>query len=244
MFKKRFFLSLAIKNKILYKIYLYYNLYIRNFRYIYQKSYSQFSDDIFIEKFFKKKKLGNYIDIGCNHPFKLNNTYLLYKKGWNGLNIDLMRINIDLFDIWRPRDINICSAISNKNKIGIVYIPNNNILSTEISIHKNYSDMIKKYHKNSYIKKKIKIFTFEKIIKNFKINLKQFDFLKIDIEGEDYKVLKNINLRKYNPELICIENGIGKNINQNKIDKYLKSLRYKLIFKSPINLFFKKLNKK
>jgi FkbM family methyltransferase len=74
--------------------------------------------------------------------------------------------------------------------------------------------MIKKYHKNSYIKKKIKIFTFEKIIKNFKINLKQFDFLKIDIEGEDYKVLKNINLRKYNPELICIENGIGKNINK------------------------------
>ncbi len=70
----------------------------------------------------------------------------------------------------------------------------------------------------------------------------KFDFLKIDIEGEDYKVLKNINLKKYKPKLICIESGIENKINQNKIDKYLKSIKYKIIFKSPINLFYKKLD--
>ena len=241
MFKKRLLLNLALKNKLFYKIYLYYNLFIRNFKYIFQKSYSQFNDDIFIKKFFKDKIAGKYVDIGCHHPFRLNNTYLLYKNGWSGINIDLMKINVDLFNIWRPRDINICSAISNKNKTVLVYIPNNNILSTEISINKNYTNMIKKYHKNPYIKKKIKIYTFEKIIKNLKINLKKFDFLKIDIEGEDYKVLKNINLKKYSPQLICIEKGIEKNENQNKINRYLKSLRYKLISKSPINLFYKKI---
>ena len=96
MFKKRFFLSLALKYRIFYTIYLYYNLYIRNFKYIFQKSYSQFNDDIFIKKFFQNK-IGTYVDIGCHHPFKLNNTYLLYKKRQNGLNIDLMKINIDLF---------------------------------------------------------------------------------------------------------------------------------------------------
>ena len=154
MFKKRLLLTLALKNKLFYKIYLYYNLFIRNFKYIFQKSYSQFNDDIFIKKFFKDKIAGKYVDIGCHHPFRLNNTYLLYKNGWSGINIDLMKINVDLFNIWRPRDINICSAISNKNKTVLVYIPNNNILSTEISINKNYTNMIKKYHKNPYIKKK------------------------------------------------------------------------------------------
>ena len=240
MFKKRFFLSLAIKNKIFYKIYLYYNLYIRNFRYIYQKSYSQFNDDIFIEKFFIKKKIGSYVDIGCHHPFKLNNTYLLYKKGWSGLNIDLIRINIDLFNICRPRDINICSAISNKNKTTTVYIPNNNILSTEISIHRNYANMIKKCFKNPFTKKKIKVFTFENILKKNKISLSKIDFLKIDIEGEDYKVLKNIRLKKYNPTLICIEDRVEKEENKNKIDRYLRSMKYKLTFRSPVNLFYKK----
>ena len=160
MLKKRFLLSLALKNKIFYKIYLYYNLYIRNFKYIFQKSYSQFNDDIFIKKFFQKKEVGTYVDIGCHHPFKLNNTYLLYKKGWEGLNIDLMKINIDLFNIWRPRDKNICSAVSNKNKISYVYIPNNNILSTEISIQKSYANTIKRHHKNPFIKKKNFSFNF------------------------------------------------------------------------------------
>jgi hypothetical protein len=244
MLKKRFLLSLALKNKIFYKIYLYYNLYIRNFKYIFQKSYSQFNDDIFIKKFFQKKKAGTYVDIGCHHPFKLNNTYLLYKKGWEGLNIDLMKINIDLFNIWRPRDKNICSAVSNKNKISHVYIPNNNILSTEISIQKSYANTIKRHHKNPFIKKKNLVLTFENIIKNYKINLEKFDFLKIDIEGEDYKVLKNINLKKYNPTLICIEDGIEKKENKNKITKYLKSIKYELIFRSPINLFYQKLDKK
>ena len=244
MLKKRFLLSLALKNKLFYKIYLYYNLYIRNFKYIFQKSYSQFNDDIFIKKFFKNKAVGTYVDIGCHHPFKLNNTYLLYKMGWNGLNIDLMRINIDLFNIWRPKDKNICSAISNKNKTASVYIPNNNILSTEISIQKNYANTIKRHHKNPFVRKKIKVSTFENIIKKSKINLEKFDFLKIDIEGEDYKVLKNINLKKYNPTLICIENGIENKGNKNKISKYLKSIKYKLIFKSSINLFYQKLDNK
>ena len=243
MIKKRFLLSLALKNAFFYKIYLYYNLYLRNLKYIFQKSYSQFGEDIFIKKFFQNKTLGTYVDIGCHHPFKLNNTYLLYKKGWNGINIDLMKINIDLFNIWRPRDKNICSAISNKNKTTSVYIPNNNILSTEISIDKNYANIIKRHHKNPFVKKRIKTSKFENIIRNSKINLKKFDFLKIDIEGSDYKVLKNINLEKYNPKLICIEDGIEKKENKNKIDKYLKSKKYKLIFRSPINLFYQRLDK-
>jgi FkbM family methyltransferase len=153
-----------------------------------------------------------------------------------------MEINIDLFNIWRPKDKNICAAISNKNKTSSVYIPNNNILSTEISILESYANMIKEHFKNPFIKRKIKAFTFESIIKNHKIKLEKFDFLKIDIEGEDYKVLKNINLKKYKPKLICIEGGLESKINQNKIDKYLKSINYKIIFKSPINLFYKKLD--
>ena len=57
-------------------------------------------------------------------------------------------------------------------------------------------------------------------------------------------MLKNINLKKYNPTLICIEDGIEKKENKNKITKYLKSIKYELIFRSPINLFYQKLDKK
>ena len=70
-------------------------------------SYSQFEEDLFLKSYFKNKKIGFFIDIGCHHPFKGNNTYLLYKSGWTGINIDLNQLSIDLFNIARPRDKNI-----------------------------------------------------------------------------------------------------------------------------------------
>ena len=237
MLKKIFFLFLALKYKKFYKIYLYYNLYIRNFKYIFQKSYSQFNDDIFIKKFFQNK-IGTYVDIGCHHPFRLSNTFLLYKNGWKGINIDLVQLNIDLFKIIRPKDRNICCAISNKNGTSKVFIPNGNLLSSEISIKKNYSNIIKKYHNNSFIIKKINTYTFEKILKKFKIKIAKIDFLKIDIEGKDFEVLKNINLKKYKPKLICIETFNLDKKNKKNIYKYIKNIDYKLVYKSPMNSFF------
>ena len=44
----------------------------------------------------------------------MNNTYLLYKKNWKGINIDLNSLSIELFNIARPKDINM---LSNRIKI-------------------------------------------------------------------------------------------------------------------------------
>ena len=38
----------------------------------------------------------------------------MYKQGWNGMNIDLNPLTIELFNFARPNDVKICSAISNK----------------------------------------------------------------------------------------------------------------------------------
>ena len=81
-----------------------------------KKSYSMLGEDIFVKKFFKDKKKGFYVDIGCYHPIDGNNTYLLYKKGWEGINIDLNKTSIDLFNRARKNDNNLNVAISNKSK--------------------------------------------------------------------------------------------------------------------------------
>ena len=51
-------------------------------------SYSLTSIDLIVDYIFKKNN-GIYIDVGCNHPVYNNNTYLLNKKGWQGINIDI-----------------------------------------------------------------------------------------------------------------------------------------------------------
>ena len=56
-------------------------------------------EDLNIINYFKDKKNGFYIDVGCFHPLDRNNTYLLYKKNWRGINIDVSKFSIDLFKL-------------------------------------------------------------------------------------------------------------------------------------------------
>jgi hypothetical protein len=97
------------------KIHILQNLFLKEKVFLDKKSYSSDSVDLILSSYFKNQSEGFYIDVGCYHPTRANNTYLLYKKGWRGLNVDISKFSIDLFNFWRKRDINICRAISNEN---------------------------------------------------------------------------------------------------------------------------------
>ena len=88
---------------------IYYNKYTK-------KSYSISNVDLIVDRIFSKTKKGIYIDVGCNHPIKYNNTYLLYKRGWNGINIDSDEKSINAFNKLRKDDFNVKSIISSSNK--------------------------------------------------------------------------------------------------------------------------------
>ena len=62
-----------------------------------KSSYSISNVDLIINRIFSKIDKGIYIDLGCNHPIKYNNTYLLYKRGWSGINIDSDQTSIEAF---------------------------------------------------------------------------------------------------------------------------------------------------
>jgi len=87
-----------------------------------KKSYSISNVDLIIDRIFLNKKKGIYIDVGCNHPIKYNNTYLLYKRGWSGINIDLDKSSIKEFNKFRKKDYNVEAIVSNDNKVKDVYI--------------------------------------------------------------------------------------------------------------------------
>tara|TARA_B110000483_G_scaffold236970_1_gene310983 strand:+ start:238 stop:429 length:192 start_codon:yes stop_codon:yes gene_type:complete len=60
--------------------------------------------------------------VGCYHPLDGNNTRLLYKKGWNGISLDINYYSIELFNFLRKGDINIHSGIYNKkNRLTMYY---------------------------------------------------------------------------------------------------------------------------
>jgi FkbM family methyltransferase len=241
MFKKNFLLNLSFKHKIFYKTYLYYNIYIRNLKFFFKDTLSQDKEDLFVKKFFNNKNKGTYLDIGCFNPLLWNNTYLLYKKGWSGINVDIQKINIDLFNVARPDDINICCALYDKKKILNLYNLKGENNSAVMTIDKSHAEKMKFLFNKNITKKKIKTLTFSEMIKNYNIKINNIDFLNIDTEGSDFNILKSINIQKYKPKLICIEiSQFTKQANKKKILNYLKSNGYKFIYKRSISSFFKR----
>ena len=98
----------------------YYFYLIKNYKRINKtENFSQEGEDLFLIDFFKDKKEGFYVDVGAFHPFRISNTYALYKKGFKGINIDISATSIDFFNFARPDDINLNVGATDKfeNKI-------------------------------------------------------------------------------------------------------------------------------
>ena len=235
------FFRLSKSYPIIKNIFLYYNIYIRNFKFFFNTS--QFGEDKKILKLFKEKTNGTYLDLGCFHPLRQNNTYLLYKLGWKGINIDLNPLTIELFNVARPNDINICVAISKKKGPKDLFFDNE--LSSLNTINKNHTLFLKRAFNQIKLKKrKIKTNTLNNILKKYKIN--EIDFMNIDIEGNELEVLKTINFNKINIKVICIEivnyEFYSKKIkiNKKKIFNILKRNKYNLRFKTFVNYIFVK----
>jgi len=205
-----------------------------------RKSYSMFGEDLVISKIFKNKKKGIYVDVGCYHPIEGSNTYLLFKKGWNGINIDLNKTSIDLFDKARSGDLNLNLAISNKSKkIKYYFRKKINMLNT---INQNFAkNYFLKGFKTSYIQSQ----TLNFILKKFKYSQK-IDFLNLDIEGNEINALKSLNFKKYEPKVICVEihKTSGRNrksqIENNPLYKFLKKKGYKYFWNKDFSYIFKK----
>ena len=161
-----------------------------------KKSYSFGGCDLLIDYIFKFKTTGFYLDVGCQHPISNNNTYKFYKKGWRGINIDLDEKNIRLFNLERPKDINICKCVSSDISEKNLFFfhsgsPINSLEKKTISNKKNYEI------------KKIKTFTLNSILENY--NFESIDYFNLDVEGHELDVLKSFNIKRYKPKVISVE---------------------------------------
>tara|TARA_B100001121_G_C18590458_1_gene574350 strand:- start:77 stop:778 length:702 start_codon:yes stop_codon:yes gene_type:complete len=204
-----------VKNQIL-KIKFFYFFYkllkiLRNKKPSYH--YGEFAEDIFVDRILKNINKGIYVDVGCYHPYKGSLTCKLYQKNWHGINLDISKTSIDLFKISRKRDINLNLAVADYD--GEIFYYENSPINQQNSLIKS-NDKQKKI--------KIKCNTLNKIFNEN--NISNFDYLNIDVEGAETKVINGIDLKKFKPKLISIEN------NDLLITDYMQSEIYKTLIKN------------
>jgi hypothetical protein len=149
------------------------------------KSYSQEGEDLILLRIFEKKRTGFYVDVGAHHPFRFSNTYLFYRMGWRGINIDATPGSMKFFNKFRKRDINIEVAIGEKEDILTFYIFNEPALNT-------FNENLARQRNGKmgyYIIKELplKVLPLSKILEEYLPEGQEIDFLNVDVEGKDFE---------------------------------------------------------
>lgn len=201
--------------------------------------YSQMGEDIVLKRWFPKKHKGFFVDVGCFHPIKYNNTYYFYKKGWRGINIDIDSIKIEGFDLVRRKDTNINCAVSNQD--GEVIYWTNGFYTPTVTLDRAFAES-KEGKKYQYRAKKTQAKKLTTIIDETKYKNNPIDILSIDVEGHDFEVLKSLDFERYAPKVIAIESQLGKFKDVQQADEYefLLNKGYDFVNWVGMTLIFKK----
>lgn len=197
-------------------------------------SFSHTGEDLHILSLLNNKKNGFYVEVGSNNPIVHSNSFKLYLNGWNGILIDANPNLIISSKKIRKKDICINALISDKKNNSNFYLSKNSNYSSLDIEHVKSKDEIQQVLK-------METKTLDDILESHSDICTNIDLLMIDVEGHDYEVLKSINLLKYKPNLIIIEDleFDYKNPDNNKYCKYLSQFKYKLISIDKLNLYFK-----
>lgn len=201
-------------------------------------SFSQEGEDLILKRIFNNQNKGFYVDIGAHHPKRFSNTYLFYIEGWRGINIDPKPGIMDIFNELRPLDINLETAIGEKNGCLTYFMFNESALNTFSQEEAKKRDGSKNY----YIieEKEIEVFRLCDILEKYLPKNQKIDFLSVDVEGLDLQVLKSNDWQKFRPEVIlaeALDNSL-ENIMTEELVIFMSEQNYKLFTKTYNTLFF------
>lgn len=203
-------------------------------------SFAHEGEDILVERILAKADSGFYVDIGAYHPIRYSNTYKFYLKGWQGINVDAMPGSMALFKKKRPRDLNLEIPVADVATVLTYHIFNEQALNTLSAEEAQKKDGLRGY--KLLRKEELRTQRLDEILDQYLPENKKIDFMSIDVEGYDLKVLKSNNWQKYRPTLLLTENLESFNDVEKALTSemalFMRSINYKLLAKTCNTLFF------
>lgn len=169
----------------------------------YKKSYSQCGEDLIVHFALETMRVvkPTYLDIGAHHPTLFNNTYIFYRDGSRGVNVEPDRALIDRFHRARPDDVNLNCGIGPEEgtlELHVMSLPTLNTFSAEQA--RRYCEE----HGLRVLRKvPVPVKRFDQVVDQHL--RKAPDFVSLDAEGVDLPILRSIDFARYRPLVVCVE---------------------------------------
>ena len=173
-------------------------------------SYSQEGEDLILSRILGKRLRGYYVDVGAFHPKKFSNTYLFYRQGWSGMNIDATPGSMEEFRRVRPRDTNIETAISDKEEELVFHLYSNPVYNALDRTNKP-ERMVKGLE---YVgMRRVRSMRLDELFDQYLPKRQLIDFISIDVEGHEVSVLHSNDWTRFRPSYLCVEER-GSSLNE------------------------------
>jgi FkbM family methyltransferase len=172
-------------------------------------SYAQNFEDVILERIFKDKEDGFYIDVGACDPTIHSVTKHFYDKGWRGINIEPSDYLFKKLQAERERDVNLKIAITQGGgEVTLYEVPNSGLSSIyEFNVDRINYETLKDFQGNpleGYRKTMVESLPLRQVFAKYVADI-DIDFLKIDVEGAEKEVIVSNDWRKFRPKVVIVE---------------------------------------
>jgi FkbM family methyltransferase len=162
-------------------------------------SYASNFEDVLLNRIFGEKPKGFYIDVGADHPVGASTTKSFYDRGWRGINIE-PGPNFALFEQERPEDINLKVAVTDCDGEVDFYI-NEDLTATSSVIEAIHPAVGARV--STRTKTTVSSVSLDSLVRDYVTD--EVDFLKIDAEGAEEKIIMAADWGRFRPKVILAE---------------------------------------
>ena len=198
-------------------------------------SYAQNFEDVMLWRALKHIEGGTYVDVGAQHPILDSVSKGFYEHHWRGVHIEPVPQYAQLLRDDRPEDVVLGVALGESAGVLELNVFDNTGLSTGVN------EIAERHEKNQNITGK-KIFV-PLLTLNTALSFlgnKPIHWLKIDVEGFEYEVLKGWDSQTLRPWIIVIEatKPMSTQLNYQEWEPLLLSSNYQFAYFDGLNRFY------
>lgn len=170
-------------------------------------SFAQNLEDVLIARFFKGDAPQIYVDVGAAHPAYHSVTKHFSDAGWHGLNIEPRTHLWKLLRAERPADWNVHCAVSDvAGEMQFFEVTDPTFTGTDAGGLSTLDARQAAYYREQGLivrQRTLKVYPLSQLLAEREI--REIGFLKIDVEGFEYEVIKSLDWQLWRPRLVIAE---------------------------------------